>query len=451
MTSATRAGGSGWRAAFSSLGHRDYALFWSAALVSNSGTWMQTVTVPYVLYHLTDNSSTWLGLAAFMQFFPALVVGPLAGTLADRVERRRVLIVTQTVQMVVAFSLWGFWVSGQATPGIILAHLLVAGVASGINIASWQSFVPLLVPQEDMLNAVRLNSMQFTGARAFGPALGGLVLGRFGPSTAFMVNAVTFLLVIGVLFMVNPRPHALVSGATLRQHFFEGVAYIRRRSGLILAIVTVTVVAFFGSSLIQLAPAFATSQFKVGAGAYGLLVTAFGTGAIVGAVLMSVLGERVRRSRMALAGTLILSLASLGLGLATRYAVGVAAVGVMGVAYMLVAVSLNTAVQAGVSEPYRGRVLSIYLMGLLAGLPIGALVEGRLGDVIGLRPTVVASAVALLAYVVLAVVSFHRLRAIDRDLIGDDADAIDETAEAAPAAQAAASAAVYAPSMPRRP
>ena len=101
--------------------------------------------------------------------------------------------------MLIAFSLWWFWVSGRATPDIILVHLFLAGFTSGINIASWQSFVPLLVPGDDMINAVRLNSMQFTGARAFGPAVGGLVLARFGPATAFMFNAVTFLLVIGAL------------------------------------------------------------------------------------------------------------------------------------------------------------------------------------------------------------------------------------------------------------
>jgi MFS family permease len=140
-------------------------------------------------------------------------------------------------------------------------------------------------------------------------------------------------------------------------------------------------------------------------------------------------------------------LGALGLALATRYAVGVAAVGVMGVAYLLVAVSLNTAVQAGVSERYRGRVVSIYLMGLLAGLPVGALVEGRLGDVIGLRPTVVASSAALFAFVVLAVISFHSLRAIDLDLTYDDTDEADQTS--APASAAATG--VYSPPMPRRP
>jgi MFS family permease len=135
------------------------------------------------------------------------------------------------------------------------------------------------------------------------------------------------------------------------------------------------------------------------------------------------------------------------LALATRYAVGVAAVGVMGVAYLLVAVSLNTAVQAGVSERYRGRVVSIYLMGLLAGLPVGALVEGRLGDLIGLRPTVVASSVALFAFVVLALISFHGLRAIDLDLTYDDED---EAGEALAPATAAATG-VYSAPTPRRP
>ena len=108
--------------------------------------------------------------------------------------------------MLIAFSLWWFWVSGHATPTIILAAPVLARVSPrGINIASWQSFVPLLVPADDMINAVRLNSMQFTGARAFGPAVGGLVLARFGPATAFMFNAVTFLLVIGALVAVRPR------------------------------------------------------------------------------------------------------------------------------------------------------------------------------------------------------------------------------------------------------
>jgi MFS family permease len=189
---------------FAAFRYRDYAVFWTAAVISNSGTWMQTITVPYVIFQLT-HSTTWVGFSAFMQFGPAVAVGPLAGSLADRFPRKTVIFVTQSVMMLVAFSLWATWASGVATPGIIVANLFVSGLASGLNIASWQAFVPDLVPREAMLNAIRLNSMQFTAARAFGPALAGLVLGQFGPATAFLANALSFLLVLVALVMISPR------------------------------------------------------------------------------------------------------------------------------------------------------------------------------------------------------------------------------------------------------
>ncbi|MGH9027654.1 MAG: MFS transporter, partial [Acidimicrobiia bacterium] len=193
------------RSIFTVFRHRDYTVFWSGALVSNTGSWMQTATVPFVLFELTG-STTWLGVSAFLAFFPALLVGPLAGTLADRVSRRGVILCAQSVMMVVAFSLWAFWVTGNATPGIIVIHLCVSGLAAGISIASWQAFVPQLVPPGDLVNAVRLNSMQFMAARAFGPALAGIALAVFGPGTTFLANALSFVVVIAAILAVHPTP-----------------------------------------------------------------------------------------------------------------------------------------------------------------------------------------------------------------------------------------------------
>ena len=240
---------------------------------------MQNVTVPYVVYEMT-HSTTWLGLAAFMSFFPALVIGPISGTLADRFSRKAILLITQTIQMAVAFAFWGFWVAGELSPGNSLALLLVYGVSAGINITSWQAFVPLLVPRDDLLDAVRLNSMQFTGARAFGPAIGGVVLAQWGPATAFMGNALSFLLVLAALAVVHER-RVDTSGAAGRtvQQFREGLAYVRSTTALWLPVVTMLMVSLLGSSLIQLAPAYATDQFHVGRAAYGFLVGMFGAGA----------------------------------------------------------------------------------------------------------------------------------------------------------------------------
>jgi MFS family permease len=410
----------GLRYAFSSLRHRDFSLFWSAGLISNTGSWMQTITVPYVLYQLT-HSTTWLGVSAFAAFFPSLVVGPIAGPMADRMSRQRILMVTQTLQMLVAFSLWACWVAGVATPWVILAHLLLSGIAGGINISSWQSFVPLLVPPGDMLNAVRLNTMQFTGARAFGPAIGGLVLARFGPATAFMFNAVTYLLVIAALAAVSPRATPPPMGdARFLHQFKEGLAYVRARTGLWLTVVTITSISLLSSAVIQLAPALAKDEFDVGKAAYGLLVAMFGAGAIIGVVIMGAYGERIRRSTTTMIGLAVSSASVVVLGATPFFSLGLAVLLTMGVAYAFLSVSLNTTIQARVVDAYRGRALSIYLMGLMVGVPIGALIEGWLANVIGLRSTVVGVGVVQGAFAVCVITLSRGMTSLDENVDAEE-------------------------------
>jgi MFS family permease len=420
------------RSIFTVLRHRDFAVFWSSALVSSTGNWMQSATVPFVLYGLTG-STTWLGVSAFLAFFPALLVGPVAGSLADRVSRRRVIIIAQSVMMVVAFSLWGFWVSGNATPAIIVVHLCVSGVAAGLSIASWQAFVPQLVPTADLVNAVRLNSMQFMAARAFGPALAGLALAVFGPGTTFLANALSFVVVIVAVIAVNPARVTPDRTGSVRSHFRDGLAYVRSRPPLVLAIVTIASLAFFGSGAIQLAPAFASEEFDVGAAAYGVLLAAFGVGAMFGSAIVAIVRDRVARSRMAMIGTFLYASGVLVLGGAPIYIIGIVGLFVMGVAHLLAAVSLNTSIQARVAESHRGRVISLYLMGLMAGVPFGALVQGKLASLIGLRATVVGAGLALFGFATFAIVHWNGMRPLDES-IADEPDALGEP-EAVPGAE----------------
>jgi MFS family permease len=312
-------------------------------------------------------------------------------------------------------------VSGNATPGIILAHLLVAGITGGINIASWQAFVPQLVPEADLLNAVRLNSMQFTGARAFGPALGGLVLAQFGPSSAFMVNAVTFLLVIGALVAVRPRPAAPIGrGSRVLRQFREGLRYVRARRALVLSVATITVTSLCGSAVVQLAPAISHVEFDVGKAAYGLLVAMFGTGAVVGALIQSFAGDRARRSTMTLLGLVGFSVGVVLLGASPTYALGLVCLLGMGITYLAVSVSLNTAIQARVAESFRGRVLSIYLMGLMAGVPIGALIEGKVAELVGLRAAVMGAGLVQVAFAAVAALVGPGFKALDEDVTAEN-------------------------------
>ena len=400
--------------AFVALRSRDFKIFWIGAIVSNSGNWMQTITVPFVIDNMT-HSTTWVGFAAFMAFGPALAMGPIAGSLADRLPRKQVVIANQALMMVAAFALWGLWISDAATPGLIVACLCVSGIGSGLSIASWQSLIPQLVPPDHMLSAIRLNSTQFTAARGFGPALAGFVLAEFGPGTAFLFNAVSFVLVLLALFAIRPRAIEMpVEHPPILEHFRAGVRYTRERSALALPAITIFVVSFFGSSVVQLSAPL-RRVFGVDEAKYGLLVGAFGTGALIATLLTMWIGDRVLRSRMAMLGLVVFAGAEILLGAAPAYGVALAGMGAMGLAYMLTAVALNTSIQARVDESHRGRVLSVYLMGLLAGVPLGALTGGALAEGIGLRATIIIGGSALVVFAMLAVARFQSMRPLDEE------------------------------------
>jgi MFS family permease len=411
------AGSSG---ALAALHHRDFALFFSAALLSNTGTWMQTITVPYVLDQLT-HSTVWVGVGAFATFFPSTVVGPLAGALADRHDRRTILILSQIVLMLSALALWAIWVSGEATPGLIVGCVVIGAIGAGITIASWQAFVPQLVPPAAMVSAVRLNAMQFTGARAFGPALAGLVLAEFGPGTAFLANALSFLLVIGALLLIAARPVTVVAAAgSVLAQFRDGLAYIRRRAVLIVSVLGALFSSLFGVSMIQLAEPFVRQVLHEGAGKYGLLVAAYGVGAITGSVITVARGDVVRRSTFTIVGFVIFFAAELTFGLAPAYALALLGLYGIGLAQSFAMVSCQTAVQVNVDEQYRGRVLSVYVMSFFAGTPIGALIGGIAASWIGLRATIVASAVLLAIAVTVTLVRYPWFRVLDESRLGFD-------------------------------
>ncbi len=410
--------------AWSAFRSRDFSLFWSAALISNSGNWMQTITVPFVIDQMT-HSTVWVGVAAFCSFFPSTVVGPLAGSLADRYSRRSVLMWAQAILAVSAFALWGTYAAGVATTWSILVCVIIGAIGAGITIASWQAFVTQLVPKESMLSAVRLNGMQFTGARAFGPALAGLVLATLGPSIAFFFNAVTYLLVIGVLAVIAARP---VVGdkdtGTVREHFREGWRYMRARTVLVLGVLGAGVSALLGISIVQLAEPFTRNVLHEGPGAYGLLVGAYGVGAILGSFVMVGTGDRWRRSRFTVVGFSLFVVGEVVLGLAPVYAIALVGLGAIGMAQVLAMVSCQTAIQVNVEEQFRGRVLSIYVMCFFAGTPIGALLGGIAADVVGLRATVVGAAVLMAGTIVYLVLRYDGLRPLDQSIAGFDQDAV---------------------------
>ncbi len=410
-TGAARTSGLGY--AFGALRHRDFRLFWIAALASNTGTWLQGIAAPFVLYRITG-STTWLGIGAFCSFAPSVVLGPLAGSLADRIPRRQIVLVCQSISMAVAVGLWALWSFDLMNPVAVVGLLFVSGCASGINLTSWQAFVPQLVPPDSLPQAVRLNSFQFTLARALGPALAGVVLSQFGPGANFAGNALSFVLVIVALLMVSPRPLDLPPpSGRVRDQFRAGLSYVRAQRALLVAVLTILLVGCCGMAVIQLTPAIASQQFGVGRAAYGFLVSSYGLGAIGGSLIVSIAGERLRKSSLTTLGLALFGVGVMVLGVSSLYVIGLLGTFVMGIANASVGMSLNTAVQMRVAEAFRGRVMAVYLMCLMGGVPLGALVLGRVASVFSLEAALIGAATVLLLAAATALAAPRVMRSLD--------------------------------------
>jgi len=418
----------GLRHAFRALRHRDFALFWSGAFVSSIGMWMQNVTVPFLLHEATG-SAAWVGIGAFAQFAPVMVMSPLGGSLADRHPRRTILIWNQIALLVLALALWLTVQGGEIRPAVLVAVVGLSGMVTGLGIPAWQSYVAELVPRESLLNAVTLNSAQFNASRAIGFMLGGLALYSVGPSLSFLVNALSYFAVLAALAAIGRgsergwarrRPEAVAPAAfgaaespleapmagpaeadVAPATFRLGIAYVREHPGLQLAVVSVGVVMFLGGPVIQFASVFARDTFGVDERAYGFLAAAQGIGATAGSVVLSAYGDGVRRSRLVIGAVVLYGMAVLGMALTPSYAGGLAAMACIGVAYLAVASVLNTSIQLAVEDQYRGRVLALYVMVFTGAYPLGSLVQGFATDYFGVRTVVGVAGAGLLGYAAL--------------------------------------------------
>lgn len=386
----------GFRHGMRAFRHRDFRIFFLGALASNTGNWLQNLAVPYVLFELTGKS-IWVGLAGFAQFLPAFLLGPIGGALADRRSRRSVLLVSQTAMAFTALALWGAWAADWRRPGLILAITAATGIVSGIMVPSWQAFVPSLVPRNDLASAITLNSAQFNAARAFGPALAGVILAVSGPGLAFLLNTISFFAVIGALWVVRPaivdRPaatHGVLDG------FRDAIDYIRRRTGILVSVLSAILVAFFGNPITQFTVVFAEEVYEAGPRVLGVLAAAVGAGAVIAAPVLSTFDTRVTRSTTVRFGLPTYALAVIAFGLAPSWPLGLAALLVVGAGFLAVIATTNTAVQLIVADEMRGRVMSARVMGFTLAFPLGSLAQGALADVWGPRKTVVLFGVCLL-------------------------------------------------------
>jgi MFS family permease len=382
------------------LRSRNFALVWSSAMVSNVGSWMQTVALGVLVQARTGNP-LWSATAAALAFLPLGLLSPVGGALADRFDRRRWLMATTLAEALCAAGL--ALLAGPAR-GPVWALVVVAflgGACAAVGFPAYQAMVPDLVPPEDLLGAVSLSSAQFNLGRVIGPALAALVLVAASPGWAFAINAVSFGAVVGALAAIRlpARASTTAIGWGLVRRIVDGARVAAAEPGCRSAIVLIATVALIGSPFIALVPAVAyqalhLARHQAGA-ATAVLVTAQGVGAVVGALAQAPLAATLGRRRV-LVGSLGAFPVALSLyGVAPSLAWAALAITVVGACYIGVLSGLNTVVQLHAPASARGRVLGLYMMALGTIYPVGAVVEGALARIVGIRAVTVVAGLVL--------------------------------------------------------
>jgi predicted MFS family arabinose efflux permease len=397
----------GFLAAFE---HRGFRLLWIGAFLSSIGTWVQDVALSWLI-HVQTGDPFYLGLRRFAQDVPLLALMLVGGAVADRVDRRRILLSSQIIQMLLAAALAVLYFLGHLGIAAILAIAFLAGLTQSQSAPTYQAVLPSLVPRERIPNAVALNSLQFNTSRAIGPVIAGLLLAQAGTGACFVVNTASFVVVILVLWFIR-FPAVAATGENLREGLRAGVRHVVRTPLLRTFTLLAGAASFLGFPLITFLPTIAGDVLKTGASGYSLLLTSLGVGAILGALATAQRGDVRGRGRLTLAYLAVFGLVTIGAVLSEWQWVSMALLVGSGYTLTTALSTLSSLVQEQAPEELRGRVLSIFGLAFRGGLPLGSLVAGVFVRAAG-APAVLAVYSALLVVLAVFLLVRHRdLRAL---------------------------------------
>jgi MFS family permease len=385
-----------WKGVFAAMRHRNYRLWFAGQLISLMGTWMQSTAQGFLLYELT-RSTAYLGYAQFANGAPSLLLMLYGGVIADRAPRRTLLLLAQTAMMLLAVALAVLTFSGKVQPWHILVLAFLLGIANAFDAPARQSFVLEMVGREDMTNAIALNSTMFNIGTVAGPAIAGLVY-VLGAGWCFALNAVSFLAVIAALLAMRlpPAPPRRQNDSALAE-IRAGLGYVRGNVVVRTAIFQLGAVSFFGVGVVALLPAWAVAVLGGGAALNGFLQSARGLGAVAGALTLAAVGGFIPRGRIAAVASLALPFALLAFAVSRWQPLSLLTMTLVGICFMSFANSANALVQSRTPDDLRGRVMSIFTFTFFGLMPVGSLVAGEAAERFGEPPTLIASALCLLA------------------------------------------------------
>ncbi|MBZ5648812.1 MAG: MFS transporter [Acidobacteriia bacterium] len=404
-------------ATFRALAHRNFRLFFSGQFVSLVGTWMQQVAQSWLVYRLTG-SALLLGMVGFAGQFPVFLFGPFGGAIADRANRHRVVIATQTAAMMLAFVLAALTLMGTVRVWHVFVLSALLGVVNAVDIPVRQAFVVDMVGKDDLMNAIALNSSMVNGTRIVGPAIAGVLVAAFGEGWCFFGNGVSYIAVIISLLFMNIRPVVRSRGErSALADIIEGVHYSARTAPIRDLLLLLGLMSLMGMPYAVLMPIFADQILHGGARGLGILMGATGVGALLGALTLATrrgltgLGKWVAVSAAGFGACLILFAFSRNFWLSAALLLPV------GFCFMLEMASSNTLIQAMVPDELRGRVMALYAVMFMGMAPFGALLAGALAHGLSAPVTVaIGGAVCVVGGIAFAV-RLPQLRAEARQLI----------------------------------
>lgn len=398
--------------------YRDYRLFWIGHTVSNIGTWMEMLGQGWLVVQLAIAQGSpqlapfYLGLVGLARAIPGLSLSLVAGAVADRTDRRQLLLITQVAAMLMAVLLATLVVTNTVT---IAAVVLLAAIRSSIfsfDVPSRQSLVPRLVPRHHLMSAIGLNQASFNGPQIVGPAIGGVLIGLTGGVAAlFVVNAVSYLGVVAALLLMNPTPVKVDPERTsMLSSVREGLGYMRRDPVIRWSIILATTLAFFARPYIFLLPAFAANVLLVGATELSLLMAATGVGSLAGSLLVANLGNVRRRGRLVLLTAALGAASLMAFTVQREFALALAITAVVGLSTIAFNGLTNTTLQTTAPDRMLGRVMSVFAMIFMGIMPLGQLALGALGSVVGIDVALFSGGAVTLAVTLYATARVSAIR-----------------------------------------
>ncbi len=372
------------RAVFAALKHRNFRLFLTGQFISLCGTWMQTIAQGWLVLRLTDSAFA-VGLVTALGSLPILLFTLYGGVIADRVNKRRFIMVLQSLMLLEALTLGVLTALDLITVEWVMGLAVFFGLLTAFEVPVRQAFVAEIVDRDDLMNAIALGSSAFNLARVIGPALAGVLIATLGLPACFFANAASYLAVIASLVRMQVPQTVAHRAASLWTALGEGVSYILGRRWPRALVIIVTTFSIFGFSFMPLMPVFARDALGLNASGYGVMVASIGAGALAAAFFMAAFGGRVRQSRLVLGSSIVFGTVLVAAALAPNFWSAAILFTLCGGVMALNGIAANTMLQTEAPDEMRGRVMGFYSFMVLGLAPVGSLQAGWVAEHFGVR------------------------------------------------------------------